>query len=116
PARVQYLISRNIRYAEDRMEDDHWATPLATLLRGSGDCEDHVLLKQAILTAAGLDVSQTRLLILETSKGRGHMVLQVLGPQPTILDNRYRYPVTLDHLRQDTITALATDHAYFVVN
>ena len=115
PALVQQIVSRNIRYVGDRSGDDHWASPLTTLLRRAGDCEDHVLLKQAILTAAGFASTQTWLLILETSTGGGHMVLQVLGSRPVILDNRYRYPITPDRLQDNRVAGLVTDRTFYVV-
>ncbi|MES0880941.1 transglutaminase-like cysteine peptidase [Roseibium sp. SCP14] len=113
PALVQQLISRGIRYVRDAARDDHWATPLSTLLRKAGDCEDHVLLKQAILEAAGSEPSASRLLILKTAQGEGHMVLQILGDRPVILDNRFRYPVDARHLGQDRVAAVVTGDGYF---
>ncbi|MEM9632397.1 MAG: transglutaminase-like cysteine peptidase [Pseudomonadota bacterium] len=113
PARVQQLISRGIRYVRDKATDDHWATPLSTLLRKAGDCEDHVLLKRAILEAAGTEPTDTRLLILKTAQGEGHMVLQVLGNRQVILDNRFRYPVDAKHLGQDRIAAVVSGDGFF---
>ncbi len=115
PALAQRLVTRAIRYLPDRPTDDHWATPLATLLRGAGDCEDHVLLKRALLIAAGYDEAETRILILRTASGGGHMVLQVGGKTPLILDNRYRYPVSPKTLTGDRIAAVAVNQGYFSV-
>ncbi|MES0812344.1 transglutaminase-like cysteine peptidase [Roseibium sp. SCPC15] len=116
PARVQQLISRGIRYVRDAARDDHWATPLSTLLRKAGDCEDHVLLKRAVLEAAGSEPTASRLLILKTARGEGHMVLQILGDRPVILDNRFRYPIDARRLGQDRVAAVVTDDGYFVAD
>ncbi len=115
PAVAQQLFNRNIRYAADRRTDDHWATPLQTLLRGAGDCEDHVLLKRAVLMSSGYQETATKLLILETADGIGHMVLHVDGRHPIILDNRFRRPVSSAALKGDRLAAVAADSGYFSV-
>lgn len=116
PALVQKLFSHRIRYERDPSFDDHWATPLATLLRGAGDCEDHVLLKRAVLMAAGYGDTDTRLLILQTASGTGHMALEVDGPQTLVLDNRYRYPTNTRSMTGDRVAAIATGQGYFTLN
>ena len=116
PVRVHKLINSRIRYVSDLRADDHWSTPLSTLLRGGGDCEDHALLKRALLLAAGTPETDLRLLILRTSRGGGHVALQVAEHDGLVLDNRYRRPMRLSALSGDHVTALATSHGYFSVN
>lgn len=115
PAFVQKLVFRSVRYVPDRPTDDHWANPLSTLLQGAGDCEDHVLLKRALLAAAGYPVADMQLLILETASGAGHMALGVKAGTLLVLDNRHRYPETPLSLRGDRIAAIAMDAGYFQV-
>jgi predicted transglutaminase-like cysteine proteinase len=116
PVRVHRLINSRIRYVSDLRADDHWSTPLTTLLRGGGDCEDHALLKRALLLAAGTPESDLRLLILRTRRGGGHVALQVAEHDGLILDNRYRLPMQLSALSGDRIAAIATSRGYFSVN
>ena len=113
PALVQKLVFGRVRYLKDRTTDDHWANPLSTLLQGTGDCEDHVLLKRTVLTAAGYPEAGTRLLILVTASGAGHMALEVDADIPLVLDNRYRLPRTVRSLRGDKVAAVATEQGLF---
>ena len=115
PALVQSLFSSTIKYVNDSAGDDHWANPLTTLLQGTGDCEDHVLLKRAVLISAGYREADMQLLILYTASGTGHMALQVEAGQTLVLDNRYRYPVSERAMAGDTLAAIATDRGYYLV-
>ncbi|WP_299472389.1 transglutaminase-like cysteine peptidase [uncultured Roseibium sp.] len=115
PALVQSLFSSTIEYVNDSAGDDHWANPLSTLLLGAGDCEDHVLLKRAVLISAGYREADMQLLILHTASGTGHMALQVKAGQTLVLDNRYRYPVSERTMTGDTLAAIATDRGYYLV-
>lgn len=115
PARVQAFLSRRIHYVSDRAVDDHWANPLATLLGRSGDCEDHALLKRAMLMAAGFSDAEVPLLVLETAEGQGHMTLLVVqSDHALVLDNRFRRPVRLASLGKDRIVAVASRAGFFV--
>lgn len=115
PALVQTLLSRRIDYVSDRVIDDHWANPLATLLSGAGDCEDHALLKRAILMASGFSDAEVPLLVLETPEGQGHMALLVSSTdQMLVLDNRLRAAVPLSLLSNDKVVAFASRAGYFV--
>lgn len=114
PALVQTLLSRRIGYVSDRAVDDHWANPLATLHRRAGDCEDHALLKRAMLMAAGYSDAEVPLLVLETVKGQGHMALLVArADHMLVLDNRFRAPVPLGALGRDRVVAVASGAGYF---
>ena len=116
PALTQHILTRAIRYVPDDLADDHWASPLHTLLRKAGDCEDHAILKRALLISAGFDEEDLRLLILRTPDGGGHVVLEVAGSQTPILDNRFRIPVTPAHLSRDQVAAVATGDGYRLVH
>jgi len=71
-------------------EIDVWASPLMTLTRGAGDCEDYAIAKMAALKAAGIPSEDLRLVILrETARAEDHAVLAVrLQERWVILDNR----------------------------
>jgi predicted transglutaminase-like cysteine proteinase len=71
-------------------EVDVWSSPLATLARGAGDCEDYAIAKMAALKAAGVPSEDLRLVILHDSvHGEDHAVLAVrLDGRWLVLDNR----------------------------
>ncbi|WP_375568826.1 transglutaminase-like cysteine peptidase [Ahrensia marina] len=86
---AQRLVHHNVRFRWDRPGRDHWQTPLATLSRGAGDCEDHAILKRALLLEAGVDAEDVSLLFLRTASGTGHVIVQVDTASGTrIMDNR----------------------------
>ncbi|MFN3171416.1 MAG: transglutaminase-like cysteine peptidase [Hyphomicrobiales bacterium] len=86
---AQRLVHHNVRFRWDQPGRDHWQTPLATLTRGAGDCEDHAILKRALLLEAGVDGDDISLLFLRTASGAGHVIVQVETASGTrIMDNR----------------------------
>jgi predicted transglutaminase-like cysteine proteinase len=75
---------------------DYWASPLETLGKGRGDCEDYVIAKYFSLLAAGVPVAKLRLVYVRAIIGgpggavQAHMVLAYYaapGAEPLILDN-----------------------------
>ena len=55
--RVNEFFNRRIRFAEDIEvwgQADYWATPLETMGRGAGDCEDFVFAKYFALRELGV--------------------------------------------------------------
>ncbi|MBL8328317.1 MAG: transglutaminase-like cysteine peptidase [Rubrivivax sp.] len=105
PARVEQVnqfINRRVGFATDRAAwnaEDYWASPLETLGKGQGDCEDYAIAKYFALVAAGVPAGRLRLVyvraILPASWGlppgpQAHMVLAYypdLEAEPQILDN-----------------------------
>jgi len=71
-------------------EVDVWSSPLTTLAKGSGDCEDYAIAKMAALKEAGVPSEDLRLVILrETASPEEHAVLAVrLNERWLVLDNR----------------------------
>ena len=71
-------------------EVDVWSSPLVTLARGAGDCEDYAIAKMAALKAAGVPSEDLRLVILhDSAHGEDHAVLAVrLDGRWLVLDNR----------------------------
>lgn len=75
-------------------QSDYWATPLETLGKGRGDCEDFAIAKYMTLLAAGLPVDKLRLVYVKASRtpthSQAHMVLAYYPTHesvPLILDN-----------------------------
>ncbi len=73
---------------------DYWATPLETLGRGRGDCEDFAIAKYVSLVALGVPQDHLRLIYVRAQVGGApsqvHMVLGYypdLNGEPQILDN-----------------------------
>lgn len=74
---------------------DYWASPLQTLERGAGDCEDYAIAKYFSLLASGLPTARLRLVYVREQAFAGavvqpHMVLAYYAsPQaePLVLDN-----------------------------
>jgi predicted transglutaminase-like cysteine proteinase len=98
-ARINEFFNRRIVFREDAQvwgEADHWASPLETLAKGQGDCEDFAIAKYFSLLAAGLPPDSLRLVYVQAQQGSAngpraaHMVLAYYAtPQaePLILDN-----------------------------
>ena len=102
PAKLQVVnqfFNRRILFRDDLEvwgEVDHWASPVETLSRGAGDCEDYAIAKYFSLTAAGVPSSRLRLVYVRARIGgpqgavQAHMVLAYYpasNTEPLILDN-----------------------------
>lgn len=98
--KVNEFWNRRIQFMEDKDawgQDDYWATPMESLGQGKGDCEDFAIAKYFTLLAAGMDVSQLRLIYVKAKLGgassnitQAHMVLAFYSDpeaEPLILDN-----------------------------
>lgn len=76
---------------------DYWATPLETLGRGGGDCEDFTIAKYVTLKLLDVPIERMRLIYVRAQIGgphsrvsQAHMVLGYYptpGAEPLILDN-----------------------------
>jgi predicted transglutaminase-like cysteine proteinase len=71
-------------------EIDVWSSPLATLSRGAGDCEDYAIAKFVALQLAGISPDDLRIVIMrDTIRGDDHAVAAArLDGQWLTLDNR----------------------------
>jgi predicted transglutaminase-like cysteine proteinase len=77
--------------------EDYWATPLETMGKLGGDCEDFAIAKYATLILAGVDIDKLRITYVKAQLGAphsqvhtAHMVLAYYatpGAKPMILDN-----------------------------
>ena len=75
-------------------QEDYWATPLETLGKGAGDCEDFSIIKYMLLKKLGVPQDKLRMTYVRArmSSGalRAHMVLAYYATpnsDPLILDN-----------------------------
>ncbi|MCF2523643.1 transglutaminase-like cysteine peptidase [Bradyrhizobium sp. G127] len=90
---VNRAINLAIRPVSDRAQygvEDRWASPLATLASGAGDCEDYAIAKLVALRAAGVPAEDLRLVIIrETATGEDHAVVTARADGHwRVLDNR----------------------------
>ncbi len=94
--RLNDFFNRNIVFGEDITiwnQTDYWATPLETIGRGQGDCEDFAIVKYYSLRLAGIPVNKMRLIYVKAKQGnnsRAHMVLAYYASptaEPLVLDN-----------------------------
>ena len=99
-ARVNTFFNRRLRFDDDSVvwkEPDYWATPLESLARGAGDCEDFAIAKYASLLVAGVPSERLRLIYVRARIGgpqstlsQAHMVVGYYptpDAEPLILDN-----------------------------
>ena len=97
---VNTFFNKNIRFGTDLEvweQEDYWATPLETLGRGAGDCEDFVIAKYFSLLALGVPETKLRFVYVRALLQQGqalrvepHMVLAYYkspGAEPLVLDN-----------------------------
>ena len=85
---------------ENWQESDYWATPLETLSRRKGDCEDYSISKYITLVLAGMPEDKLRITYVKAritengvARNQAHMVLAYYPEprsEPLILDNSAR--------------------------
>ena len=98
--RVNDFFNRRIKFNDDLAvwsQSDYWATPMETLGRGAGDCEDFAIVKYFSLLLLGIPDEKLRLVYVQARLGginssitQAHMVLAFYpspGAEPLILDN-----------------------------
>lgn len=96
---VNQFFNRRIYFREDTEvwgQIDYWASPLETIARGQGDCEDYAIAKYFSLLASGVAPGRLRLVYVRAIIGppasppAAHMVLAYYatpGAEPLVLDN-----------------------------
>jgi predicted transglutaminase-like cysteine proteinase len=98
--RVNEFFNRRITWGDDQKiwgQVDFWATPIDTIGKGMGDCEDFAIAKYYTLLNLGVPVERLRLVYVKSKNGNGtsggeqaHMVMayyQAPDSEPLILDN-----------------------------
>ncbi|MFT5083773.1 MAG: putative transglutaminase-like cysteine proteinase [Lentisphaeria bacterium] len=94
---VNVFFNRNIVFSTDKAiwnKTDYWATPLETMGRKQGDCEDFSIAKYVTLLKLGIAAEKLRLVYVKADRGMGalqaHMVLAYYptpNGEPLIMDN-----------------------------
>lgn len=98
--KVNDFVNRQTQFGEDAIiwaQPDYWATPLETLGRAAGDCEDFAIAKYFTLIEAGTAPDKLRLIYVRAKTGGdelaptvAHMVLAYYAQpsaEPLIMDN-----------------------------
>ncbi|MDQ8020516.1 MAG: transglutaminase-like cysteine peptidase [Moraxellaceae bacterium] len=98
--RVNDFFNRRIRFSDDTVvwsQVDYWATPLETIGRAAGDCEDFTIAKYFSLVELGVPANQLRFTYVRARIGapdsgitQAHMVLSYYASptaEPLVLDN-----------------------------
>lgn len=93
---VNLFFNRHMRFNSDQAVwgvPDYWATPLESLDKRAGDCEDYAIAKYASLVAMGVPTARLRMVYVRArlnGQSLAHMVLAYYaepGAEPLILDN-----------------------------
>lgn len=97
---VNIFFNQRIRFSDDQQiwqQADYWATPLETMGRQQGDCEDFSIAKYVSLLLSGIPAEQLRLVYVKARIGsasknltQAHMVVAYYpssNADPLILDN-----------------------------
>jgi len=90
---INRAVNLSIKPVSDWVQygvDDFWASPLATMSSGAGDCEDYAIVKYVALRQIGVAPDNLRLLIVYDAKhGANHAVVVVRHDDEwLVLDNR----------------------------
>ncbi len=98
--RVNSFFNRRIRFDDDALiwqTNDYWATPLETMGRKAGDCEDFAIAKYVSLRLLGVPADKLRLIYVRAQIGgpsspvsQAHMVVGYFptpDAEPLVLDN-----------------------------
>jgi len=91
---VNQFFNRQLRYQEDIdlwHEVDYWATPIQSLIKGAGDCEDYAIAKYFSLRRLGIPADKLRITYVKALRqNRAHMVLTYYSSpdaMPLVLDS-----------------------------
>ncbi|WP_293932279.1 transglutaminase-like cysteine peptidase [Iodobacter sp.] len=98
--RINDFFNRRIQFGDDQTiwnAPDYWATPLETIGKGAGDCEDFAIIKYFSLKELGVAKEKLRLTYVKAKIGgassnisQAHMVLTYYpsaDAEPLVLDN-----------------------------
>jgi len=93
---VNDFFNKRLAFREDIVTwgvPDYWATPLESLEKRAGDCEDYAIGKYFSLAASGVPMAKLRMVYVrarQSGQSLAHMVLAYYaqpGAEPLILDN-----------------------------
>lgn len=78
---------------------DYWATPVETLIKNAGDCEDFTIIKYFTLISLGVPINRLKLTYVKAIKyNQAHMVL-------TYSENKRSIPLVLDNINKKILPA-----------
>lgn len=101
---INDFFNRRLAFRDDAVTwgvPDYWATPLESLEKRAGDCEDYAIGKYFSLAATGVPTTRLRMVYVrarQQGQSLAHMVLAYY-PQPGA------EPLILDNLRPDVLPA-----------
>jgi predicted transglutaminase-like cysteine proteinase len=93
---INDFFNRRLAFRDDAVTwgvPDYWATPLESLEKRAGDCEDYAIGKYFSLAATGVPTTRLRMVYVrarQQGQSLAHMVLAYYpqpGAEPLILDN-----------------------------
>lgn len=91
---VNRFFNRQVRFADDSRnwrQNDYWATPIESLVKGAGDCEDYSIAKYFTLRRLGIPSEKLRITYVKALRqNQAHMVLTYYASpaaEPLVLDN-----------------------------
>lgn len=91
---VNSFFNQQLSFQDDTRiwhQIDYWATPLESLIKGAGDCEDYALAKYFSLRNLGVPSEKLRITYVKAlTRNQAHMVLTWYassGAEPLVLDN-----------------------------
>ncbi len=88
-----------MKWAEDKNlwnEKDYWATPIESLIKNAGDCEDFSIAKYFTLLAMDIPEKKLRITYVILDNQQGHMVL-------FYYPDKDKEPLVLDNMRNEII-------------
>ena len=78
---------------------DYWATPMETLIKRAGDCEDFTIIKYFTLISLGMPINRLKLTYVKALKyNQAHMVL-------TYSETKRSVPLVLDNINKKILPA-----------
>ena len=91
---VNRFFNQQLQFSDDTwiwQQEDYWATPIESLIKGAGDCEDYALAKYFTLRRLGVPSERLRITYVKAlSVNQAHMVLTYYATptaDPLVLDN-----------------------------
>ena len=91
---VNEYFNKKLRYVEDQLnwdQKDYWATPIESIVKAAGDCEDYAICKYFALAGLGIEVNKLRIVYVKALKSKqAHMVMTYRassGSNVLVLDN-----------------------------
>lgn len=96
------FFNNQLQWVSDKKlwkQKDYWATPIETLIKSAGDCEDFTIIKYFTLISLGVPIDHLKLTYVKALKlNQAHMVL-------TYSKTRRSVPLVLDNINKKILPA-----------